>query len=99
MLKDRGFVGEVIGQTPSKVHPGASTTRGEKIQEWFDEHGVPEQFVMIDDDPQIFHHEGHFVKTHMHQGGLTEERAERAIEVLQGNLIDPDDRRLSLWSQ
>ena len=44
-LDERGVVGKVIDMTEV-----LGTKRGEEIQEWMDRHGIPEKYVIIDDD-------------------------------------------------
>lgn len=87
MWDDRGLPGEVIDITPQAAcaemveryyQPGAD--RGYEIQQWLDEHPEVEQYVILDDDSDMLHHQP-FVKCGNHYG-LTFETMKEAVEIL-----------------
>jgi len=55
--------------------------RGNEIQEWMDENGTPERFVILDDDSDMCHLRPHLVKTESFIG-LTPEITQRVIDTL-----------------
>lgn len=57
MLRERGFVGELVGQTPVKLE----SPRHAEIAEWLGENAC-ERFVVIDDDPDAWHPEMPFAE-------------------------------------
>jgi hypothetical protein len=74
MWNDRGLPGEVIDITPTTqdpeiceryFQPGAD--RGYEIQEWLENHPEVEQYVILDDDSDMLHHQP-FVKCGGHYG-------------------------------
>lgn len=58
--------------------------RGAEIAWWLHEHPEVESFVIIDDDCEdiVNYYEDNFVKTDFYNWGLTEELADKAIEIL-----------------
>lgn len=88
ILKDQGFEGEVIGQTPkfNKRARGMSDyvnmQRGHDIQEWLDDCGMDiESFVILDDVPDMVHLKKHLVLTQSNVG-LTDKHVEKALKLL-----------------
>lgn len=108
-----GFIGEVIGKTPSmsaKLNvkgTGYTVPRGCEIDWWLNNHGkfqrinwskevqqeyidnakVKNYVILDDDSDMLYNQREHFVKTYASHG-LTQERAERAIEILNKSIID-----------
>lgn len=75
-----------IGTTPwhnGKTEGGLyiAKARGNEIQEWMDENGTPEKFVILDDDSDMLHLKPHLIKTESFVG-LTSEIAKSVIEAL-----------------
>ena len=70
----------IIDKTPdlSKV----SYERGYEIQKWLDGHKDIEKFVILDDDEDMLHLKKFLIKTSSSTGGLTEEKANDAIKLL-----------------
>lgn len=59
--------------------------RGNEIQEWMDENGTPERFVILDDDSDMGHLLPHLIKTQSFTG-LTEEITQRVIDALNAEV-------------
>jgi hypothetical protein len=59
-------------------------SRGKEIQAWMDEHGVPESFVILDDDSDMEHLSDRLVLTKF-EVGLTMPDATRAIGILNAS--------------
>lgn len=87
LLKDKGFQGEVIGETPdiSKY----SAPRGCEIQEWIYKHVecgnklTYNRYIILDDDSDMLLRQArHFIQTDFSGGGLTENLAYKAIRCL-----------------
>ena len=74
-LRSRGFVGEVIGATPSIIGH-----RGHEIAAWLTEHG-PASFVILDDDSDMAHLKPRLVRTTFARG-LQLEHIETARALL-----------------
>jgi hypothetical protein len=55
--------------------------RGNEIQEWMDEHGTPERFVILDDDSDMGHLLPRLIRTESFVG-LTDQITERVIDAL-----------------
>jgi len=64
----------------------AGDPRGKEIQAWIDEHGEPESFVILDDDPDIEHLSHRLILTKF-EVGLTMTDAARAIEMLKAREV------------
>lgn len=96
LRKYGGFDGHLFGATPvidgleGARLPGDDWGRGTEIAMWLGmlPRGVVKSYVVLDDD-RVRGHDGHFVQTDF-EVGLTEERAELAIVMLQR----PDARHL-----
>ena len=60
--------------------------RGAEIAEWLSKHDDVEAFVILDDDWQdiIPYYEDNYVQTNFYDWGLTEELADKAINILNG---------------
>lgn len=83
-----------IGCDISKSYYGLETYNGNKrtflsdrgieISEWLSRHPEVEQYVIIDDDIEDIKpfHPNNYVKTDFYNWGLTEELADKAIEIL-----------------
>lgn len=61
--------------------------RGDEIKEWLDRHQEYTEFVVLDDDSDMTAVMDHFVQTCFYGRGLTSDLADKAIEVLNGHLI------------
>lgn len=60
--------------------------RGGEIQEWLDAHPDVESYVILDDDSDMLEKQlPCFVQTSFHGEGLTEELADRAVAILNGD--------------
>ena len=89
-LTSRGFVGEIIGETPRYVHKedwtsGRIDHRADEIRAWLREDGgAVESYVILDDDHEEIGESfgDRYVRTDGDLG-LTEELTSRAIDVLQ----------------
>ena len=73
----------ILGVTPKKL----SSMRGQEINFWLqdaEEDGLEVfSYVVLDDDTSAMQlHEGRFIQTRMHYGGLLDEHVEKAIEIL-----------------
>ena len=75
MLKDRGFVGEVIDRTPTNA------TRGLEIRDWLVENEDVEQFVILDDSNDMEPYLNRLVRPYWNYG-LSDEHADVAIKIL-----------------
>ena len=75
-LAKAGFDGEVIGKTPQLGGP-----RGLEIQEWLNNNGPIESFVILDDDSDMVHLKNKLVQTSF-DDGLQDEHVEAAIKLL-----------------
>jgi len=81
ILKNHGFIGEVISRTP--LARFSYRPRGFEIQEWMDENSVlPEKIVIIDDDTDMQHLKRRLVKINP-TFGLTEKDVKKAIKLLK----------------
>ena len=78
MLEAEGFIGCVIGKTPTGV-PGAD--RGDEVAAWLAEHAV-ESYVIIDDHGNMGELRTQLILTHPARG-LQPADAPRAIEILK----------------
>lgn len=78
ILKDRGFVGEIIDITPDVLEG----CRGDEIAQWLDEHPGIEKFIAIDDDrDESFIMTHHLIHTSFYRG-FQDEHADEAIHLL-----------------
>lgn len=84
ILNRFGFVGEVIDKTTT-LNQYNYDRRSKEIDLWLLEHPEVEMFAVVDDDLVDGFHEC-FVQTKFHGGGLTSERADQLIRVLNGAL-------------
>ena len=76
-LDEKGFTGEVIDKTTSED----METRGMQIDAWARENDV-DAFVILDDDLDVYPHADRHVQTDFMHGGLQDEHADKAIEML-----------------
>lgn len=76
VLRNHGLASEVIGTTPI-----LSDFRGKEIQQWLDNNGPIESFVIIDDDGDMLHLMDRLVKTSF-DTGLQDRHVSQAIETL-----------------
>jgi hypothetical protein len=93
-LEEWGITGEMISITPDLAHRGPvlwnSVARGLEIQKWIDDwesdtdHSL-ESFVILDDDKDMEHLMPFLIHTPF-EIGLTEEHAQRAIEMLSAGV-------------
>lgn len=75
--------GRLIGATPKRgIHPDV---RGNEIRHWLRENPV-ESFVILDDDSDMLELLPRLVQTD-HKKGLTEEDADKAIQMLRGPVV------------
>jgi hypothetical protein len=84
-----GVVGHCVGVTPT-LHTQAgrlvgAEPRGHEIQSWLDANGNPDRFVILDDANDMEHLLPRLVQCSYFEG-LTEELANRAIEMLAGKV-------------
>lgn len=56
--------------------------RGAEIQDWLDRHSEVERFVILDDDVDMMEEQKPFFVNTTFKNGLTEEMANKAIEIL-----------------
>lgn len=56
--------------------------RGVEIQDWLDRHSEVERFVILDDDVDMMEEQKPFFVNTTFKNGLTEEMANKAIEIL-----------------
>jgi hypothetical protein len=86
MLKEQGFVGEVIGETPqfNRTPDGVPQDRGDEIKFWVNTHDDIDAFVILDDidyDGITEYYYPQFV--HIKKStGLLPKHVERAIQIL-----------------
>lgn len=86
ILEHRGFVGEIIGETPI-----LNTDRFLEIQSWLDSNNInPEDIVIIDDMPDMAHLNNRFVKTSF-DSGILDEHVQAAIKLLNFDKEFEDD--------
>jgi hypothetical protein len=83
LLWVHGFKGEIIGSTPTAIGGGVEwgKRRGWQIREWLRTAKDVDSYVVLDDHDYADTDDGKFVQT-PYQRGLTEENADRAIELL-----------------
>lgn len=80
IFKKQGVLGDIIDVTPQTKLSGY---RGNDIKEWLNNNKV-DRYVIIDDNSDMLEEQmPFFVKTDF-QDGLTEEQANKAIEILNG---------------
>lgn len=82
LLREHGFVGEVVGRTPHD--PQWYRARGAEIRAWL--RSLPaanEHFVAVDDDNDMVDVRGHLVKTRFHGGGLTDEKTREVVDLFE----------------
>lgn len=75
------ILNSTIGTTPNRnVHPEMSPqdNRGLEIQKWIDENNFTGSFVIVDDDSNMAHLSGNFIKTEF-KTGLTKKNEEEII--------------------
>lgn len=86
-LKENGFVGEIIGQTPDgAMMKGAiygAVQRGHEIQAWLATCPKVSSFVILDDDSDMAHLSDRLVLT-SHAVGLTQANVDSAVLLLGG---------------
>lgn len=91
MLRQRGFVGNVIGSTPTRIaapEPRRYTQRGTEIQVWLDNYPDAagpehvESFVILDDSDDMAHLAHRLVLTSWMRG-LEPDHVEPAIRLLE----------------
>lgn len=96
-LLKAGFKGVLLGDTPNvhatKVANGEYVTspRGAEILVWLwryyrHDDRLPNYVVLDDESDAGFGHDGHFVQCGIDDGGLTQERADAAINILRGKV-------------
>ena len=74
-----------------KIEPGKRFNRGRGVKVWLDEHPEVTEFVILDDEEMGYYNDydlfdPHFVKTFWDGHGLTENCANAAIKILNGEL-------------
>ncbi len=83
IMQRRGFTGEIIGKVNDNTEI-SSISRSEEIKEWFDKHGLPEIYVIIDDDVRLAAigepYIQHWVRTSYYRG-FDEEAFEQALKI------------------
>lgn len=69
-FKDRGITGEIIGLTPIGTIDNIYICRGEEIEQWLIEHGIPDNLAIIDDNSLGYPYDSwkFFYKTNMRTG-------------------------------
>lgn len=78
VLKDNGFVGEIIGKTPKSVpHPNR---RGNQIQRWIHDNNFEGKFIILDDNADMEHLLPKLVQTSW-ANGLREEHIEKCLKL------------------
>jgi hypothetical protein len=88
MWEFRKMPGKLIGATPFKEPMGwgqwgdPELTRGEEIKKWMEVNGYPDRYVIIDDDPNMLDWQKPYCVETKYSEGLTEELADKAIEIL-----------------
>ena len=89
-----------------KIEPGKRFNRGIGAKRWLEEHSEVTDFVILDDEEMGYYNDydlfdPHFVKTFWNGHGLTENCANAAIKILNGELgayKDMDDlRKICSW--
>jgi hypothetical protein len=92
MLKQQGFVGEVIGETPqfNRTPDGVVQDRGDEIKFWVNANDDIDAFVILDDidfDGIINYYYPQFV--HIKKStGLLPKHVEKAIKILNTDVTD-----------
>lgn len=84
ILAGHGFVGEVIGATPTNSKGPKGHLRGYEIQEWLDANAEPlgvKSFAIVDDDSDMEHLSHRLVKTSW-QTGMLDAHADKLIAML-----------------
>lgn len=78
-LREHGFMGVVIGETPSKM---SYVPRHREIKWWLERHGVPHRMVILDDDQEAgVGLTDHYVFV---PDGLEDEHVQKAVRMLGG---------------
>ena len=67
-LYNAGFKGEIIGRTPKLEQHVSHETRGREIKMWLDEHPDIEDFVILDDDADMWILKDHLIQTNTYRG-------------------------------
>lgn len=80
-LESVGIKNRFIGITPSLSHLYDSCCRGYEIQKWLDSNEDIENFVIIDDDSDMFHLMAQLAKCNF-KYGFTKEVLEKAEQIL-----------------
>ncbi|QHT65660.1 hypothetical protein GXP67_02755 [Rhodocytophaga rosea] len=84
ILKRRGFHGQIVGKINEKTELDSSS-RSEEIVGWLERNGVPDKYVILDDDTRLAQlgesYLPHWVRTIYHRG-LDEEALQRALQIL-----------------
>lgn len=86
LLRERGFVGEIIDKTPHLLPrrmSGPGRPRGEEIALWRESNQHTGPFVILDDDSDMGDLLPHLVKTRFGRG-LTQVHVDRAVKALTG---------------
>ena len=81
-LKQCGFTGDLIDETPSMSHEKFEERRAAEIHDWLYRHSMVDRWVVLDDNKVLVEPSWRFVQTHF-SVGLTEALIDRAIEVLR----------------
>lgn len=85
IMQRRGFTGKILAKV-NEDEQISSAARNEEIREWIDKHGVPDRYVIIDDDARLTEigepYIHHWVRTVYHRG-LDEKTLEEAIQILK----------------
>lgn len=87
ILDRNGFVGEVVGKTPSLcwADDGRRLWRGDEIQAWLDQHPEVDSFAIVDDDSDMSHLMHRLVLTRWNKG-LKTGHADLLIRLLNDPL-------------
>ena len=83
LFLDRGIKGDIIGLTPISTIEDLYFCRGEEIENWLTFNGIPDKFVVLDDQPLGDGYDGWkgVVRTNM-RSGITEEIKDKVINYL-----------------
>lgn len=86
LFKELGIEKPIVDVTPSLYNVfNSSLCRGKEIDKFLSEHPDIDRYVILDDDSDMEPHQfDYFVKTNAYKDGLNEERANKAIEILNG---------------
>jgi hypothetical protein len=85
IMQRRGFTGQILAKVNEDEQIN-STARNEKIRQWINKHGLPDRYVIIDDDARLAEigdpYIHHWVRTTYHRG-LDEKALEEALQILK----------------